>query len=146
MVELYIAGTFLGALLVLALGFWIHSRRKRHSSIIKSRYPAPDAGDGSAPDGRRLDQPLVWMVLFFAILAVVGGTVIAVLTDAPLIGDSPATVVAVVFGTLLTGFVIYNVYTVARTRGHSSALSIFESLAVLGVLAIIGVTALLILG
>lgn len=144
MAELYIAGTFLGILLVLLITQWIKSRRKRHSSIIRAQHP--DAGDHSPDAAGILSSPITWAVAFIALIA--GALVVSYAIIGDLAGVDIGTwdLIIATFGALFTGFISYNIYVVARNRGHSSALSLAHSVVVLALLASVGLAAMLIAG
>lgn len=144
MAELYIAGTFVGILLLLAAGHWINRKQHRHSERLRPDTPQQsDSGDSIAES---LNRPIVWGALFIVVLTAVGLGTITVLTDPFGLELSPTTVITGLFGALFVGFISYNVYAVARNRGHSSAMSIGEALAVFALLAFAAVGALLVLG
>ncbi len=144
MAELYIAGTFVGALFVLILAFWINSRRTRHSKFLKSERLKQDNGLEHLVK-KIVSSPVSWMVAFIAVVSVALAAAIGVLTGLLEFEGGAWMAVTLIFGTLFSGFIIYNVYAVARNRGHSSALSIGESLAVLVLILFVGVAAMLIM-
>lgn len=141
MAELYIAGSFLGVLLVLVLMMWINGRRKRHSSMIRAEEASIGESDTTIIE-QALASPVTWTLAFLAIILVTLGAAFAILMD--LAGATET--IGGLFGALFVGFIAYNVYAVARNRGHSNALSVAEAAFVLGLFAIAGVAAFLITG
>lgn len=145
MTELYIAGTLFGVLFVFVLAMWINSRRKRHSKIIRTRQPAEwHRDDAKSPIERIASSPVAWTLAFFGVVAALLGATLVIISGAVEFGDSPWGIIVPLFGVLFAGFIVYNVYAIARNRGHSNALSIAQSLVILGLFAIIGVAGLLI--
>ncbi len=140
MSELYIAGTILGVILMLGVAYWINTKQRRHSSQIRAE--TPQMSEAESTFASLVQRPIVWAGAFFAVLAAVAFGVISVLNDPSSIGMSATDAIVALFGVLFVGFITYNVYAVARNRGHSSAMSIAEGIAVfvLFAFATVGIT------
>lgn len=142
----YIAGTFLGLLLVLVIGFWINSKRPRHSSVLRAGQWT--VTDDETPEDSVIDRivasPLSWVVIFLAVVGLVLGGTFVMMTDFVTLDVSDAFIAGGLVGALLLGYLTYSVYALARSRGHSSALSIAESAVFLGLIAVVVIAAVLV--
>lgn len=145
MTQLYIAGTFLGILLVLLIGMWINGRRKRHSSMIRAGHPT--VGDDEETGSRYatiIASPVTWAIGFLAVVGLVLGATFAVLSDMVALDIATWDLALGLFGVLFLGFLSFNIFLLARNRGHSSALSIAETVAFVALITVAGVAAMLI--
>lgn len=144
MPELYIAGTVIGILLIAAAGYWINKKQQRHSS--RFRAETPQGSDEADMLVSLATSPLMWGLIFFAVLAFVAVGTLTVLFDPLGLGIGATTAIGGLFGAMLVGFISYNVYAVARNRGHSNALSIAQSIGVLLLFAFATVALSLVMG
>lgn len=143
---IYLAGSLFGILLILLVARYVSGSRTRHSSQLKGsivkgyedEYEDPmDAVAGLT------GHPITWVIVFFAMIAAAVGTVVIWLSEDLGLTETGPTLAVLVFGTIIAGHLVYGVYLAARNRGHSNALSIAESLLVLGLIAIAAVAAVL---
>jgi len=138
---LYLVTSGLMLLLLILIGVWVGRQRSRDSSMLGGTFLHPAEEDADPFDAVEdiMASPITWFVAFIALVVVALGSAMLFLTET----DIPAsTFMWVFFGTLivaLVGFLGYGTYTTARSRGHSSALSIMEGLVVIGALSILGV-------
>lgn len=138
---LYFISSAIGLLLLFLFGLWIRKTRTRSAATLSGRL------DRETEDGERLDvldelprllnRPVVWTIAFIALIGAVFGTVITFFAEDPAIAGLAGVFAAAVFGTIIVGYLLYGTYSMARSRGHSSALSAMEVLSLLGVLAIV---------
>lgn len=138
---IYLAGSAVMFILVLVLAYAVSRTRTRTSDRLGG--PLYRAGEGESPVDRlvevAVESPLGWSIVFLALVLVSVSSIILYFSDVVTVLGSGLTVITVLFGVTLLIYLLYGVYRVARSHGHSSALSITESLVFLGLLGIIGV-------
>lgn len=123
------SGLMLALVVALAVGL---SQLRRHAAkdLLGDVMGVDTGGEGLASFEGLLGSPAAWVVLFLAIVLAGVGTVAMVLEGAAV------SLVAGLLGLGLVGYLAVGSYLLARNRGHSSAMSFFESLTLLGLLGI----------
>lgn len=141
MVLTQLASTMFMLLLVILVLFWIRGRQQRDASTIGGTFfQRRDRGDIFDRIDAAVDSPIVWALIFFILIFATLASVVLFLSDIPLAIDMML-VIAGIFAVAIIGFLLLGVYLMGRSRGHSSALSIAESMVVLGFLAMLAVLA-----
>lgn len=137
----YLAGSAFMFMLVVALGLAVSRTRTRTSDRLGGPlYRADDGGDRAAEVYRAVvGSPVTWSAVFLAMVVVAVASVIFYFSDSAVDIGVGVTIVAALFGAGLLGYVLYGTYRLARSRGHSNALSITETLITLGLVGIVGV-------
>ncbi|MFP4591218.1 MAG: hypothetical protein ACLFMX_03810 [Halobacteriales archaeon] len=131
--ESYLLWSGLMLALVVALAVGLNRRRRHAARDLLGDVMGVDAGEGSDLSVERLiGSPVAWVLVFLALVLAGVGTVAMVLDGAAV------SLVAGVLAVGLVGYLAVGSYLLARNRGHSSAMSFFESVTLLGLL---GVTA-----
>lgn len=125
------SGLMLTIVVVLVVGI---NRQRRHAAkdLLGDAMGVDTDSDLGLSLERLLASPATWVVLFLALILAGVGTV------AMVIDGADVSLAAGVLGLGLVGYLAIGSYGLARNRGHSSAMSFFESLVILG---LIGVTA-----
>ncbi|WP_135854247.1 hypothetical protein [Halorussus salinus] len=109
--------------------------------------PASAGSGGSAPADatRATDSVAAWAAGFFLLVLVVGGGTVLLVSDAALVAGVGWMGLALAFGALLVGFLLWGTYSSARFRGLQSAQAALLSAWVFGSLFVAAIVAKLVL-
>lgn len=135
----YLLWSGLMVALVVALAVAVNRRRRHVARDLLGDAMGVDTGDGPVPSAEALlSSPASWIVVFLALILGAVGTVSMVL------GGADVSLVGGILALGLVGYLAIGSYGLARNRGHSSAMSFFESVTLLGLLGVVSAVALLI--
>lgn len=140
---LYLVGTVVGLALVVGILAWLNRGRPRRAAAVRADDTTIDDHVSTSSVDAIIASPVAWAIGFLALVAAVLGATFALLSDTVTIGAAAWDIVIGIFGALLIGFLAYNIYALARSHGHSSALSLAESIAFVAIVALVTVTATL---
>lgn len=109
------------------------NRRRRHGAreLLGDAMGVDAEGPSMEAAVDVLKSPAAWVVIFIGMILAGAGTVVLVLDGADVL------LVAVVLVVGLVGYLAIGSYSLARNRGHSSAMSFLESVTILGLLAVL---------
>ena len=126
---------------LIAIAYYLTGSRRRESSRLAGTFLQPDEPEASIFDRlvNLMNRPIGWTLIFVLVAGISLGTAILFVHENAVPAESMVLVFGAMLGLSLLGFLWYGVYRTLRIRGHSSAVSTFESAVIVGLLAIVAV-------
>lgn len=133
----YLISSLVMLLIVLAVGYVLSHSRRRESTRLSGSFLAlePSEAGGIERLGRVIETPIGWSVAFLVLLALALLSAIAAVSA----DGIPIVAFGAVLGVGLLAFFWYGVHRTFRIRGHSNAMSTFQSTVLIGILVIVAV-------